>query len=81
MFFTIFSVVYTVEFQKRGLPHAHICLFLHADDKLPSPTQIGNFTSAEIPDVNEDPELYVLVREHMMHGPCGIEHVSSPCMV
>ncbi|GJY92082.1 ATP-dependent DNA helicase PIF1-like protein, partial [Tanacetum coccineum] len=54
------SVVYTVEFQKRGLPHAHICLFLHVDDKLPSPAMIDNFISAEIPDIDEDPELYVL---------------------
>ncbi|GJZ48942.1 uncharacterized protein Tco_0603132 [Tanacetum coccineum] len=75
------ALVYTVEFQKRGLPHAHICLFLHADDKLPSPAMIDNFISAEIPDIDEDPELYVLVREHMLHGPCGIEHMSSPCMV
>lgn len=42
---------------------------------------IDNFISAEIPDSAEDPELYVLVREHMMHGPCGIEHSNSPCMI
>ncbi|XP_076950681.1 uncharacterized protein LOC143623726 [Bidens hawaiensis] len=30
------AVVYTVEFQKRGLPHAHLCLFMQKEDKLPN---------------------------------------------
>ncbi|KAK9062252.1 hypothetical protein SSX86_019438 [Deinandra increscens subsp. villosa] len=74
------AVVYTVEFQKRGLPHAHICLFLHPDDKLPTPEHIDRVISAEIPDKNEDPELYSLVREFMIHGPCGHHNMKSPCM-
>ncbi|GJW66489.1 hypothetical protein Tco_0120913 [Tanacetum coccineum] len=49
--------------------------------RLPSPATIEDFISAEILDIDEDPELYVIVREHMMHDPCGIEHMSSPCMV
>nr|GEZ11872.1 ATP-dependent DNA helicase PIF1-like [Tanacetum cinerariifolium] len=36
---------------------------------------------AEIPDIYEDPELYQLVKEFTMHGPCGPEHRSCPCMV
>ncbi|XP_022023935.2 uncharacterized protein LOC110924208 [Helianthus annuus] len=57
------AVVYTVEFQKRGLPHAHICLFMKADHKLPTVEHIDPFISAEIPDKNEDPELYSLPHE------------------
>ena len=34
------SVVYSVEFQKRGLPHAHTVLFLHRDYKIPHPSDI-----------------------------------------
>ncbi|KAK1424399.1 hypothetical protein QVD17_19728 [Tagetes erecta] len=75
------AVVYTVEFQKRGLPHAHICLFMHADDKLPTVDQIDPLISAEIPDQNEDPLLYSLVREFMIHGPCGVHNMNCPCMV
>ncbi|KAI3776977.1 hypothetical protein L1987_46770 [Smallanthus sonchifolius] len=75
------AVVYTVEFQKRGLPHAHICLFMHADHKVPTVEHIDPVISAEIPDKNEDPILYSLVSEYMIHGPCGIENMSCPCMI
>ncbi|XP_076885333.1 uncharacterized protein LOC143534816 [Bidens hawaiensis] len=70
-------VVYTVEFQKRGLPHAHLCLFMQKEDKLPNVEHVDPYISAEIPDKNEDPELYNLVSELMMHGPCA--HYNKPC--
>ncbi|XP_021991204.1 uncharacterized protein LOC110887959 [Helianthus annuus] len=75
------AVVYTVEFQKRGLPHAHICLFMNVDHKLPTVDHIDPFISAEIPDKNEDPELYSLVSDYMIHGPCGNANLNCPCMV
>ncbi|XP_076905357.1 uncharacterized protein LOC143561098 [Bidens hawaiensis] len=75
------AVVYTVEFQKRGLPHAHICLFMHADHKLPTVDHIDLFISAEIPDKKEDHELYSLVSEFMMHGPCGYDNMNCSCMI
>ncbi|XP_071712817.1 uncharacterized protein [Rutidosis leptorrhynchoides] len=52
--------LYTVEFQKRGLPHIHLCLFFDERDKLPEPEDIDEYISAEIPDKDEDPELYQL---------------------
>ncbi|CAH1415051.1 unnamed protein product [Lactuca virosa] len=73
-------VVYTVEFQKRGLPHAHICLFMHFDYKLPTVEHIDRVISAEIPNKDDDPELYSLVSEFMMHGPCGSDNPKCPCM-
>ncbi|XP_050279142.1 uncharacterized protein LOC126720581 [Quercus robur] len=36
----VIAVVYTVEYQKRGLPHVHILLFLHNDDKHPIAAEI-----------------------------------------
>nr|KAJ0203081.1 hypothetical protein LSAT_V11C500297320 [Lactuca sativa] len=75
------GVVYTIEFQKRGLPHCHICLFMHADSKRPTVEYIDPIISAEIPNTNEDPELYSLVSEFMIHGPCGAENMNCPCMV
>ncbi|XP_021971538.2 uncharacterized protein LOC110866705 [Helianthus annuus] len=81
IFGDINAVVYTVEFQKRGLPHAHICLFMKADHKLPTVEHIDPFISAEIPDKNEDPELYSLVSDFMIHGPCGYANMKCPCMV
>nr|XP_043614440.1 uncharacterized protein LOC122586518 [Erigeron canadensis] len=75
------AVIYTVEFQKRGLPHAHICLFLAPANKFPRATDVDKYISAEIPDPKEDPELYELVKQFMMHGPCRAENPNCPCMV
>ncbi|XP_021980159.1 uncharacterized protein LOC110876288 [Helianthus annuus] len=75
------AVVYTVEFQKRGLPHAYICLFMKVDHKLPTIDHIDPFISAEIPDKKEDPELYSLVTDYMIHGSCGNANLNCPCMV
>nr|XP_016514870.1 PREDICTED: uncharacterized protein LOC107831602 [Nicotiana tabacum] len=72
------QVIYTVEFQKRGLPHAHILLFLH--NKYPNVGDIDQIISAEIPDKSVDPHYYMAVKNFMMHGPCGSAKKSSPCM-
>ncbi|CAH1452578.1 unnamed protein product [Lactuca virosa] len=75
------AYVYTIEFQKRGSPHSHICLFMHSDNKLPTVEIIDLIISAEIPDRIEEPELYSLVNEFMIHGPRGAENINCPCMV
>nr|XP_045088159.1 uncharacterized protein LOC120970143 isoform X2 [Aegilops tauschii subsp. strangulata] len=75
------AIVYTIEFQKRGLPHAHILLFLDLGDKDPSPQNIDQIISAEVPDKDADPEGYMAVENFMMHGPCGQPHYKSPCMI
>lgn len=74
------AVIYTIEFQKRGLPHAHILLFLSREDADPSPEHINKIISAEIPDKQIDPNYYTAVQEYMMHGPCGNARKTSPCM-
>ncbi|GJX50694.1 putative PIF1 DNA helicase/replication protein A1-like protein [Tanacetum coccineum] len=75
------GVVYTIEFQKRGLPHCHILLWLEAQDKLTTTGKIDKYISSEIPNKDDDPELYQLVTDHMMHGPCGADNLSFPCTV
>ena len=69
--------VCSIEWQKRGLPHAHILLWL--TEKLRS-TQVDSFISAEFPDPQRDPGLYDIVQKHMIHGPCGALNPRSPCM-
>ncbi|XP_070013913.1 uncharacterized protein [Nicotiana sylvestris] len=72
------AVIYTVEFQKRGLPHAHILLFLV--NKYPTVGDIDGIISAELLDKKVDPYYYNAVTNFMMHGPCGTVRKSSPCM-
>ncbi|KAL6546679.1 hypothetical protein OROMI_022400 [Orobanche minor] len=75
------AVIYTVEFQKRGLPHAHILLFLHRDNKIPSPNDVDRIISAEIPSNTDNQKLYEAVKSFMIHGPCGTYNKDSPCML
>ncbi|XP_074301119.1 uncharacterized protein LOC141632472 [Silene latifolia] len=77
----VIAVVYTIEFQKRGLRHAHILLFLHREDKFPEAAVIDKTISAEMPDPVENPVLHAVVCTHMIHGPCGTAKPQSPCMV
>nr|GFA75634.1 hypothetical protein [Tanacetum cinerariifolium] len=74
-------LVYTIEFQKRGLPYCHILLWLKTEDKITTTGKINEYISAEIPNKDEDPELYQLVIDHMMHGPCGADNLSCPCTI
>ena len=77
----ICAVIYTIEFQKRGLPHAHILVFLRPEFRCLHPNQIDKIISAEIPDKHSDPNLYAIVASLMIHGPCGHQNTQSPCMV
>lgn len=65
------ALIYTIEFQKRGLPHAHILVTLKLHDSINLNDEIDRVVSAEIPDPMDNPVLYENVRIHMMHGPCG----------
>ncbi|XP_076898828.1 uncharacterized protein LOC143552506 [Bidens hawaiensis] len=81
LFGKIKAAVYTIEFQKRGMPHAYIFLFIHPEDKIHNPSHIDNFISSEIPDKVTDPDLYQLVSDHMLHGPYGEANPSCSCMI
>lgn len=80
LFGEVASVVHVVEFQKRGLPHAHFLVILQPSSKLLTPEAYDRFVSAELPDKDADPYLYGLVVKHMMHGPCGELNNENVCM-
>ncbi|KAL0328034.1 UNVERIFIED_CONTAM: hypothetical protein Scaly_2236000 [Sesamum calycinum] len=50
------------------------------DDKLNTPDDYDYVVRAEIPKQDEEPELYVAVIRHMIHGPCGHIKPNAPCM-
>lgn len=68
------SYIYTIKSQKRGLPHTHILLTLHPDNKLMTAENIDHYISSEIP--LKDLVLQKLVKKHMLHGP---HDKNSPC--
>ncbi|KAJ3706867.1 hypothetical protein LUZ61_010572 [Rhynchospora tenuis] len=74
------AVIYSVEFQKRGLPHVHIIIWLRDRSALSGPAGIDRFISAELPNPIFDPEGYSVVSQFMVHGPCGTARPNSPCM-
>ena len=81
LFGKVAGMVYTIEFQKRGLPHMHLLIFLDQQDKIRNPKDVDDIVSAQIPDPVAHPLLYDSVTKHMVHGPCGPGHESAPCMV
>jgi hypothetical protein len=77
-----------IEYLKRMLPHAHIVVIIHPDNRHKTAEDIDNFlVSAEIPreptdDDNEEKREY-LIRfrtadvAHIAHGLCGAENPSE----
>jgi hypothetical protein len=74
------AYVYAIEFQKRGLPHMHILLFLKNDYKMISPDIVDSIISAHWPDPVMHPHLFDTVKKFMVHGPCGALNPQAPCM-
>ncbi|KAJ1693623.1 hypothetical protein LUZ63_010321 [Rhynchospora breviuscula] len=74
------GLIYVVEFQKRGLPHVHIVIWLADKNSLNDGNVVDSVISAELPDPNTDPLGYAVVGKFMLHGPCGQSRPNSPCM-
>ncbi|XP_027072018.2 uncharacterized protein [Coffea arabica] len=80
LFGEVAAFVYVIEYQKRGLPHAHMLVILKPEAKPLNPEAYDRMVSAELPDPNEQSYLYSLVIKHMMHGPCGSLNKENVCM-
>ncbi|XP_037930893.1 uncharacterized protein LOC119665729 [Teleopsis dalmanni] len=59
------GLMYSIEWQKRDLPHAHILIW--CVEKI-RPEEIDKIVFAEIPDPNVDKELFEIVTKNMIHG-------------
>ncbi|KAG5529311.1 hypothetical protein RHGRI_029871 [Rhododendron griersonianum] len=72
--------VYTIEFQKRGLPHMHALFFLKGPDKIRTCAQVDNLVCAEFPNPSDDPALFETVKCCMVHGSCSARNPKAVCM-
>jgi ATP-dependent DNA helicase PIF1 len=73
------AYVYVVEFQKRGLPHAHFLLIMKRKWKLTCSEKYDRLICVELPNKKKYLELYKMVTKHMMHGPCGVLNLNCLC--
>ncbi|GBN91873.1 hypothetical protein AVEN_40218-1 [Araneus ventricosus] len=69
LFGRVISYIYVIEFQKRGLPHAHILLTLDTYSENRTKDDINKYVSAELPDPIADPTLFQIIIRCMIHGP------------
>ncbi|KAF1868073.1 hypothetical protein Lal_00034015 [Lupinus albus] len=76
----ILAYMYTIEFQKRGLPHAHLLIFLHPSYKYPTPDDIDRIICVENPNQSDNPKLHNFFKSRTIHGPCGSSNRYFPCM-
>ncbi|GJZ87926.1 DNA helicase [Tanacetum coccineum] len=80
IFGTVIGVLYTVEFQKRGLPHCHTLLWVDSASKIQGPEDVDRLISAELPDPQVDHQGYKVFSAMMIHGPCDPVNMSATCM-
>ena len=69
--------IYTIEFQKRGLPHMHLLIIMKEDSRVKEPADVDNVICAEFPDKDKEPLLYEKVLRYMVHT-CGVQCQKEP---
>jgi hypothetical protein len=95
-FGVVIAHVHVIEWQKRGLPHVHMLIWLRDDCKIRTTDDIDTVVSAQIPDpqvsicpvvgvdiqLQTHPRLYAIVKRCMVHGPCGpaYPHLHPACI-
>ena len=73
------ALVYTIEFQQRGLPHLHLLLTLDRASKLSTNDLIDKAVQAELPQ-REAAALRRTVLTCLIHSPCGDINPNAACM-
>ncbi|CAO3656219.1 unnamed protein product [Mucor hiemalis] len=77
IFGNVRGLIHVIEYQKRGLPHAHIVLILASDSKLRDADDVDKYISAEIPDPHRFPKAHTTITKHMMHTPCNTSYADN----
>ena len=79
VFGQVAAYVRVTEFQKRGLPHAHLLLILGESDKPRTPEEVNRVCSAEIPNFETEQLLQNAVKTFMIHKNCVATFPRAPC--
>ncbi|GFS92697.1 ATP-dependent DNA helicase [Trichonephila clavipes] len=69
--------MYSIEWQKQGLPHMHLLVWLQTKIR---PDEVDSIINAEIPD-KKDPIQYEVVTKNMIHSPFCNRNRKTPCIV
>ena len=74
--------VWTIEYQKRGLPHLHLLVFLRTDHQFLTAANIAQFISVELPSANDpiSEELRGIIQSTMVHTHCVGGNGQAMCM-
>jgi hypothetical protein len=72
--------IYVIEFQKCGLPHAHILIFFAEDCKPHMVKDVDHVISVELPNPETNKLAHETVARCMVHSPCGAAFPNAPCM-
>jgi len=73
--------IHVIEFQKRGLPHAHVLIVLSPEHKPHTTDAIDSIVCATLPrDPALFPQLQETVINFMLHDPCGMLNRNAHCM-
>ena len=57
----------------------HLLIFLEEEHKLNSVNAIDSCIHAYWPDPKTEPQLFGIVKQVMVHGPCGSQNLRAPC--
>jgi hypothetical protein len=86
IFSMVQACIYTIEYQKRNLPHIHLLLFLdHGDDsyrQFLTADNIDNIILAELPSPEIDPEgkLAAIIKRTILHREYRPQYPNEPYM-
>jgi hypothetical protein len=73
----VIAKIWVIEFQKRGLPHAHILLILNETSKLHTVEDYVSMVLAKILNPIRHPKVYETVTSCMVHGLCGPDFLNA----
>jgi hypothetical protein len=74
----IVDLIYTIEWQKRGLSHAHFIIIFDEKDKIKTTTDLNSLISAEFPNPKYK-NLHKIISENHIHGPYGCYGTYKKC--